>query len=193
MVGTVFVALPVQTYFLGAEDLSAVHSHVVDSGLGVLGNYEWKCDEWASVLRPSRRNRKFREVWIGHPHLLTGTFAHGFGRHRCALFQQADALPRRLENRADIWFHQLDHALADFPRLLNAERLIGSLAGSEEIHRQRKFADRTIRKLRLLEQHCRPASLDQFVCDTARLEVAVHRRIHPAQLAISLQRLEISS
>ena len=173
VVRAVLVSLPVQSDLGRPVHLTSIHPHVMDTCVCISGDDQRERHERPCIFWPGLRNRQPRDVGYLHHDLLAGPLRDLARSHRHALLGKPYPGPRCLEYASDVRFHQSDHALSDFFRVVNAQSPISPLSCSEEVHQQGKLADAAVWQSGLLELQSRASLLHEAVGEAARLKLHI--------------------
>ena len=172
MLRPALVALPVHRGRAAVEHLHPVRPDVAHSGFGILGEYQWKRNELAGVLRPAFQDRQRIECAVTLHDLMAGRVPYRF-RHQVA---QAPHHRQQFQRVHDALRHLRRHELVDLPGQIvepvHAERETHPLDRSVQVGR-----DRDVESRRLLEQQRRPAArhLARAIRHRRDLEVGADR------------------
>ena len=183
-------AQPVHGHGVDRLLLQPVHAHVGGAGFRVLGDHQAERDDPAGIARPGAQQRQGIEIHLlPLEHLLVAggrevqirprlehiqqhrTKAHRFPcpLRRAWLLQQRQPLAKGLELLGPLHTHAPEHPFL----------------GPKQVDRHRHGgADH------VLEQQRRPAAAEHPISDRRQLQIRIHRRLDPAQLAALLEKVE---
>ena len=150
-----FVALPMHGQERPFQHLHAVHTHVANAGLRIIGDHLRQSDVRSTVARPGRHDRQPRDIDVGalhHHFLASGGPPHHPGRklgHLRYRREHGDLLTPPFRH---LHFQQFGNARSNRIEIVHTERDAHSPHRSEQVDPNRHGTRRSVVQDWLLEQ-----------------------------------------